>query len=143
MMPATATETCRRGHPRTAENVWHGSDGKPRCRVCRNNGLKHAARTRNRHPREVLLEVPNEPLRERFLELQKLGRVTAVSVAAALDWYGTKNVGGQVKRVPDSTRVLKRLGLTPQDGKYATTVRYETAVAIAQALGMEPYEAGV
>lgn len=98
--------------------------------------------------------VPNAPLRERFLSLEKRGLVCATSVAKRAGLG--KNVGGEFK--PDSSWVQRLLGLREpaastkrlKDGTpvtyrqaIATTIDYDLGVRLADALTMPYTEAGV
>lgn len=52
-----------------------------------------------------------------------------------LDWMLVK---------PDTSRLKRVLGLSPNsDGKYQQTVQYETAVALCEALGVDPVDVGL
>ena len=91
-----------------------------------------------------MLYVPIDPLQERFLKLLEKGEITATEVALRCNWMRS-DTGG-----PDSTRVRRALGLKEcltrggeLEKKVQTKVRYETAVLLAEALHMDPFEAGV
>jgi hypothetical protein len=98
-----------------------------------------------RHPREVLLKVPNAPLRERFLALVAAGQITASEAASTAGWRNG--------RAGDSQRLYRSLGIVPmtmtsrQNGesiKYlAREIEYETAVTICHALHADPPAVGV
>jgi len=132
---------CRRGHELTGANVRiQPSSGKRQCKAC-----VRRKRT-DRHPRETLLAVPNEPLRERFLVMRQRGELTAMTVAVKLGWYAciSKGSGRSKDKRGDTVRVLRTLGLsTNGDGTVRERVGYESAVELAHALGMDPHEAGV
>ena len=91
-----------------------------------------------------LLYVPVQPLQSRFLELIGRGEISANEVALRCGWIRS-DTGN-----PDSTRVRRALGLKKcltrggeVEKKVQTRVRYETAVLLAEALHMDPHEAGV
>lgn len=91
-----------------------------------------------------MIFVPVGPLQERFLRLRERGEITATEVATRCGWIRS-DTGG-----PDSTRVKRALGLKEalarggEERRVAQTkVRYETAVLLAEALHMDPFEAGV
>lgn len=91
-----------------------------------------------------MLYVPIEPLRERFERLAERGEITAHEVAFRCGWFRSDT------GAPDSTRVRRALGLKEcwqRGGADKKTVqrqvRYETAVVLAEALHMDPHEAGV
>jgi len=91
-----------------------------------------------------MLYVPNEPLREKFVALQKRGEITAGELATRLGWMRSDT------GAPDSTRVRRALGLKEclvRGGEskkvLQESLRYETAVLFAEALHMDPHEAGV
>jgi hypothetical protein len=91
-----------------------------------------------------MLYVPVGPLRDRFLKLINSGEVTTNEVALRCGWIRSDT------GAPDSTRVRRALGLKKSLARGGETrrqaqtqVRYETAVLLAQALHMDPHEAGV
>lgn len=116
-------------------------------------------RTYERHPKEVLLRVSNAPLRERFLYLEKRGVMTASILAGRLGWFvmvpGGGRSNGKRYAAGDMSRVRRTLGIAPESDRCAgggrgrprgglrQAIRYELAVQIAFALGMDPHEAGV
>lgn len=91
-----------------------------------------------------MLYVPVAPLQERFIQLRDRGEITANELALRLGWIRS-DTGS-----PDSTRVRRALGLKEclarggdKHRRAQTNVRYETAVLLAEALHMDPHEAGV
>lgn len=149
----TTVATCRNDHPLVADNVYtNPSDGRRRCRECRRERRGRGRRPSHGRARvETLTRVPNAPLRERFLAMEAAGEVTANSLALALEWRPPPNRATPGRG--DTQRVRRSLGLVEnRDGKgpngertptIRRTVKYETAVKIAFALGMDPWEAGV
>jgi len=96
-----------------------------------------------RHPREVLLKVPNAPLRERFLTMVAAGQITASEAASSAGWRNG--------RAGDSQRLRRSLGIIPMTSKQngesikylAEEIEYETAVAICHAVHADPPAVGV
>jgi hypothetical protein len=91
-----------------------------------------------------MLYVPLAPLQERFLKLVERGEITTNEVALRCGWIRSDT------NAPDSTRVRRALGLKEcltrggeTTKRVQTRVRYETAVLLAEALNMDPFEAGV
>ena len=136
--------TCKRGHPVTLR-----ANGRYRCPTCDSKTFRDNERTR--HPREVLLQVSNAPLRERFLELSAQKRTSASTIARAFGWTlpptRSSRELGQVADRGDSSRVRKELGLMEvNDGgvrRTRQTISYERAVQYVHLLKMDPHEAGV
>jgi hypothetical protein len=95
--------------------------------------------------RERYLTVPVDAMRERFLRAVQSGELTADQVALRVGWVRRRN--GQI--AGDGTEVARALGVRPRTNSnrnwsgYARTIRYDRAVMLARALGMEPWEAGV
>ena len=85
--------------------------------------------------------VPNEPLRERFIQLRDSEGLSLGTVAARCGWCGPDGS-------PDYSRVRWALGLVDgpfpsQPGRRAQRhVRYETALALAAALDLDPVDVG-
>ena len=88
--------------------------------------------------------VPVEPLRRRFEELLAEERVTAQDIAADVGWFVTTRQRG---RQPNGDRVMRALGLRSYTSHSRQAVQncvsYDTAVKLAEALGMHPVDAGV
>lgn len=140
---------CRKGlHALTDENTKPGGG----CRACgRQSDRRRANLKAGRHPREVLLAIPNAPLRERYLNLLVIGEVTASEVARAMDWWAMK----KGRRTPDTSRVKRTLGLAEAhtrrvidgvkvDTTHITqTIEYETAARLTLVLGVDPPAVGV
>lgn len=133
-----AARTCKWGHK--------GTVGRP-CVGCANRIRRARDNKRaGRHPREVLVKVPNAPLRERLLDLIAAGRITVAQAAVNAGWR-TGRGGG------DTLRMKRTLGLVPsndgtrRDGTRYTTVRetidYETAVRLCHALHAHPADMGI
>lgn len=83
--------------------------------------------------------VSNAPLRREALRKVERGMTwSELAVAAGMGDTGPRGSA-------DTTALKRRLGLTPDSrtGNIATRVRYETAVRIAAALDLDPFEAGV
>ena len=87
---------------------------------------------------ERLEHVPVGPLRDRYRQLEARG-VTASDICRELGWF----LGGK----PDVTRLKRRLGITPNISRgerlLQTHMGYEMAVALAKAMDLDPFEAGV
>lgn len=151
-------KTCSRDHPLSGDNLYVSPRGRNLCRACdrerqrerrQRTGGRRGARLRSH--RETLTHVSNAPLRERFLLLEAEGRITANALALHLGWLPPDQRRGTSRG--DTQRVRRSLGLTvTHDGRMLDgernvsvrrTIRYETAVKIALALGMDPFEAGV
>lgn len=85
--------------------------------------------------------VPNDPLRERFQALHDRDGLSLHELAKRVGWIR------QYDRRPDSMRVARTLGLAPTRSRGRDQVRrqisYSTAVRFAEALDLDPYEAGV
>lgn len=91
-----------------------------------------------------MLYVPVDPLRDRFVKLLKSGEITANEVAIRCNWIRSDT------NAPDTTRVRRALGLKESLARggetrkrVQTQLRYETAVLLAEALHMDPHEAGI
>ena len=144
---------CRRGHELTPENHT-GSPGHRACYICKRMSDRRRANIKaGRHPRETLLQVPNGPLRERFLWLCATEEASAAGVCHALGWTTIKR--GRRHASPDIARLKRSLGLQPQDThrsidgvrtkiRYITDrMDYEVAVRMCHALGCDPAAVGV
>jgi hypothetical protein len=96
--------------------------------------------------KKVRVTVEVEPFRERFLQLTANG-TTASDIAERLGW----TLGGSATRPgnPDVVRVKRAVGLMayePGHGRprrFKERITYEMAVQLAEALHMDPHEAGV
>lgn len=91
-----------------------------------------------------MLFVPVDPLKERFLLLCERGEISTSEVALRCNWIRSDT------GAPDATRVRRALGLKEclarggeSRKRKQTKVRYETAVLLAEALNMDPHEAGI
>ncbi len=138
---------CKRGHEMVAPNLYIRPDGGRRCRECQrirqhaNDGRINKLRPFAVEERELLFEVPTEPLRERFLELEAKG-LTAAKVARTMGWLDGRNDMG------DGSRVKKALGILitqQKDGNvgHRQYVKYDTAVLLVKGMGLDPHECGV
>lgn len=141
-------DMCPLGH----DNYDIDAIGRMNCMTCtRNRARMQKCLRKNvdagRHPRETMVRVPNETLRERYLRLLEQG-VDAGQVA--------RNAGYIVHKDgrPDIQRLKRALGVTKQSSKecdgdgqrigyYADRVNYDTAVVLCHALGADPAEVGV
>lgn len=89
--------------------------------------------------------VSNRRLREAFLEEQRAGRVDAALVAIRMGWENS----GRWGKAPDTTRVRRRLGLTPETakgqgkGQYRRYLEREKAEQLCRAIGLDPHEVGL
>jgi hypothetical protein len=87
--------------------------------------------------------VPVGPLRDHFIKAYNRGEIAPHDVARQMGWIHAHS--GR----PDTSRALRALGLrekTARGGspkRYITVLEYETAVRLAEAIGMDPHEAGV
>ena len=100
-----------------------------------------------RHPREVLLRVPNAPLREHFLELYASGQVTAVRVAETAGWmrHGRDGLKG------DALRLRRTLGIAESTRRkgdetiryIVEEIEYDIAVLLCHAMHADPPAVGV
>lgn len=86
------------------------------------------------------MSIDNTLLRERFQRLEKIGEVNAAEVASRCGWETTNKAG---RRKPDSSRVVRALGLTPDNGKVRTEVTEEGAELLCRALHLDPWEVGL
>jgi hypothetical protein len=92
-------------------------------------------------------EVPNEPLREAVLEAVSSGRETYSSLCRRMGWTFPHPRYPSSEKA-DHARLKRSLGLAPcRSGKGAVTVvrgvRYETALAFAEALNLDPVDLGL
>jgi transcriptional regulator with XRE-family HTH domain len=98
--------------------------------------------------------VDNTPLRERFLYLRRAEDLTAAEVALRIGW--TRSTKNGRPQAADDAKVANRLGLKPSvnyrtnkkgervEYRYPLkSVDYDEAVLLAQAMHMDPHEAGV
>lgn len=104
-----------------------------------------------RHPREVLLTVPNAPLRARYLDLLTTGQSTASEIAYALGW----EVRSRGRVAADTERLKRALGLAKSTstrvvdaGKIVVTyvreeIDYEVAEQLCLAMYADPPAVGV
>lgn len=83
---------------------------------------------------ETLHWVSNEPLRRRFEESGE----SLSDLATRLGWRSTTSGSLQTSRVARTLGLMERTR-----GRTQSVIRYETAVALAKALHMDPFEAGV
>lgn len=146
---------CRNGHEHAVTGVRIVQRGKHKGqRVCLECERKEKARVREREAiyrverwpwGPSLSMVPNEPLRERYLYLRKLGKVSPAEMAKAMGCLKMDNKMG--KRVADTRDLDRRLGIKPSsqrgEPQYRKTVSYDWAVKAARFLNMDPHEAGV
>jgi hypothetical protein len=85
------------------------------------------------------------PLREAF----EASGLTAYEVADRLGWRSTHVRYGRVVNRPDPSRVNRALGRKPYNlgrgygHRHRQAVRYETALQLASALGVDPFEIGL
>jgi len=100
----------------------------------------------------VKLRFPIDPFRDRYVYLRQTGQITAVHVAREMGWYRKPPPSSNWKqrtRVPDIGHVNRALGLrpSPKRGGQGTAirreVRYDTAIRLAEVLGMDPWELGL
>jgi hypothetical protein len=94
--------------------------------------------------------VPLEPFQHRFRELERTRGLTMGTVCARMGW--TRNRPGRPDvQIPDVSKGARMLGFKPyQRGRHqviepapTTVIDYESAVRLADALGMDPHEGGV
>jgi len=86
-------------------------------------------------------EVPVGPLREAF-ERSGLSTNEVARRAGWLRHYVARN--GRVRKMGDSTRVRRGLGLVATQGGWVRThLTYDEAVALARALDVDPVDVGV
>lgn len=78
--------------------------------------------------------IPVEVFQQAFEESD----ISLTLLAHRLGWFRSHD--GR----PDTTRVRRQLGLIPNDrGQIVERVRYETAVRLTAALGLDPVEVGL
>lgn len=84
--------------------------------------------------------VPNAPLRREYLRRHQRDGLTVAELAVTLGWQRSRN-----DPRPDAARVMRSLGLACDVGRALprATATYPIAVALARALDMTPYDAGV
>lgn len=85
--------------------------------------------------------ISNELLREKFLRQEKIGEVTAAEVAGRCGWEAPEKKTGRMK--PDSSRVNRTLGVVAENGTFRTEITEESAVLLARALHLDPWEVGL
>jgi hypothetical protein len=132
--------TCGRGHAIAPEDIT--PDG--RCRTCeRERDRRRTNIKAGRHPREVLLRVPNAALRAHYLRLIAQRETTSGEIARNLGWFCNGRSGPK----PDSARLRRALGLavsvTRGEGGERVEYRvdeldYERAQAICLAMHADP-----
>lgn len=76
------------------------------------------------------------PLAEAIAKRVASGSITWSHIAHEMGWTN-------VKVVPDIIRVQRRLGLKFNHGHKTRAIDYATAVKMAEAAGLDPYEAGL
>lgn len=94
--------------------------------------------------------MPVAPLRRQFLLLEAREDLTANKLAHDVEWYSLRKDG---TRTPNGSRVRRVLGLNEESARAThgqparrykrDTIRYEDAVLLALAMGMDPIAAGV
>jgi hypothetical protein len=96
--------------------------------------------------------VPVEPFRERYLELRQRNEITATSLCLRMGWIYRPGAGSceKERRRPgtvkaDTSRALVTLGLRRRSGCEGARqfVTYDDAIKLADALGLDPWEAGI
>lgn len=92
---------------------------------------------RDKHYQRASNRVPIEPFRERYLELESQGQITAEQLSLRLGYDR-----------PDRRAALRAVGLTTYpDGKYGKRTKRSTRVdfglRLAEALGLDPHEVGL
>jgi hypothetical protein len=111
--------------------------------------LRAARRRTRQRALEQCREVCNQPFRTRYLELRACDGVTPGELALHMGWK-TKDRRGTV--VGDHARLHRALGLMSRapdrrgvttERYYQQTLRYETALKMADLLGMDPVDAGL
>lgn len=100
------------------------------------------ARKPKRKPKKT---VPVAPFRKRFLKLQEQEGLTAAELAERLGW----KINSRNKPCNDGDRALRALGIKATYNGHGARpmvrerVKYETAVELADALGLDYWEVGV
>jgi hypothetical protein len=91
-------------------------------------------RLRHDSPNEL---ISNEALRQAYLRARSRGR-DEIDIVLDLGW---RDRSGR----PDTVRLRRSLGLSPDGGKGITRQRvtYRVAVAITRAIGADPVEVGI
>lgn len=88
---------------------------------------------------------PVGPIRDAFLRLASRNEVTAWDLAYRLGWERVSTSSG--RRVPDVDRVRQSLGLVKQPSRgqnyVRQSIREQTAVAIVEAMGLDPVDVGL
>lgn len=125
---------------------WVASRERPSNSVIHRRGgmaaIAHLAGIAPRRAGWTRTSVPNARIAAAYIES---GR-TASSVARDLDWWRRSHRRGRTVTVPDGSRVRRVLGLAPRAGRGPKTqrsIRYELAISIVDALGVDPVDVGL
>lgn len=84
--------------------------------------------------------IDNTMFRERFQKLEQREGLTLANVAVRAGWEN-KDREGRMK--PDSSRVARLLGMTPDGKRVRDRVSYDNAVLLCNALHIDYTDAGV
>lgn len=82
--------------------------------------------------------VPVKRLQERYYELREAG-VTDKDIAAAAGYF----MHYRTEKGPDTQRLLRRLGLRSNAERLQRSVRYDTALHLGAAMGLDPVDLGI
>jgi transcriptional regulator with XRE-family HTH domain len=80
--------------------------------------------------------IPVDPFKRRFKELEERENLTLAEVAGRLGWLSKKGV-------PDTTRIARMLGLTPEQGTFRSNISYDNACKLCRALHIDYVDVGV
>lgn len=81
--------------------------------------------------------IPVEPFKRRFQELEQREDLTLAEVAGRLGWIAKKSGN------PDTTRVARLLGITPERGAFREKISYENACRLCRVLHIDYVDVGV
>lgn len=96
--------------------------------------------------------VPAEPFRERFIYLRDRNELTASQLCWHMGWVYRPSRSACSRegrhhghKKPNTSHAAHVLGLTRRTGcqQRSTSIRYETALPLSKALGLDPFECGL
>lgn len=95
---------------------------------------------RDKHYQRASNRIPIDPFRERYLELEAKGQITAEQLAIRL--------GYDRNGPPDRRQALRAVGMVSYpDGKYGKRIKQSTRIdfglRLAEVLGLDPHEVGL
>jgi hypothetical protein len=92
-------------------------------------------------------QVPNDGLRAEFQRRKRTEDLSLAEVARRCGWDRQRSQASRGKRVPDSSRVARYLGINTYNSrgyrKRRSHINYDEAVLLAEAIGADPVDVGL